>query len=139
MDLLTFQNGGIQIKNKIITILTCGFLSLGINGCVKDFDVLKGKWIATIENQNIYQINKNGKTVGGKEDYILDCDGNGNYILTLENKETINGKYIIEKDNRITFKDDSDLLVEVCMLSNDNEINCDEMSTYAFKYIRYSK
>ncbi len=85
-------------------------------------DDLKGKWIATIENQNIYQIDGNNESIGGKEDYILECDGKGNYTLILENKKTITGKYIIEKNNRITFKDDSNFLVGVCELSTDSEI-----------------
>lgn len=127
------------MKIKIVTILACGFLILGITGCRKNFDVLKGKWIATTENQKIYQINENGDKIGGKEEYVLECDGNGNYTLTLENKITKNGKYIIGNDNKITFKDDSDLLVGICELLNDSQINCDEISTYALKYTKYSK
>ena len=120
---------------KIFLCLLCGVLLLGVTGCGSDS--LNGKWIATTENQNIYQINEDGDAFGGKEDYILECDGNGNYILTLENNQTKKGTYTIDNNKKITFKDDSDLLVGICELSNDEEINCNEKSTYAFKYIKY--
>ena len=47
------------------------------------------------------------------------------------------GTYTIDNNKKITFKDDSDLLVGICELSSDEEINCNEKSTYAFKYIKY--
>lgn len=124
---------------KMRTILAYGFIILMITGCGTEFDTLKGKWIATIENQNIYQVAGNNENIGGKEDYILECDGKGNYTLILEDKKTKTGKYIIKKNNRITFKDDNNFLVGVCELSTDSEINCNETSTYAQKYTRYSK
>ena len=111
-------------------------LLIGITGCGTSAS-LKGKWIATTENQNIYQIDEDGDELGGKEDYILECDGNGNYTLTLENNQTEKGTYNIDNNKKITFKDDSDLLVGICELSSDEEINCNEKSTYAFKYIKY--
>ncbi len=74
---------------KILLCLLCGTILLGVTGCGSDS--LNGKWIATTENQNIYQINEDGDELGGKEDYILECDGNGNYKLTLENRPVRQG------------------------------------------------
>ena len=123
------------MKRKLI-ILTVGITLLGITGCSNNKDILEGKWIAKTENQKIYQINKDGDTTGGKEDYILECDGKGSYTITLENKETKGGTYNIN-NNIIVFKDDSDLLIAECKLDN-NEITCDnETSTYALKYTKY--
>lgn len=127
------------MKTKTITILTYGFLILAITGCDKNFDILQGEWIATTDNQNIYQTDENRNKIGGKEDYILECDGKGNYILNLEDNQIKNGTYTISKDNKIIFKDDDNMLVGVCELSNDNTLNCSEKSTYAFKYTKSSK
>lgn len=128
------------MKKTIFAILLCGVMILGITGCKKKSDILKGKWIATIENQRVFMINENGDTLGGNEDYILECDGNGNYKLILENNQTKIGTYLIEEDNSIIVKDESNLLMGTCKLSNDEDINCDEASiTYALKYTKYSK
>lgn len=127
------------MKLKIKTILIYGILILGITGCGKNHDVLKGEWIATIDNQNIYQIDGDGNKIGGKEDYILECNGKGSYILNLEDNHTENGTYIISKNNKITFKDDNSMLIGICELLNDNELECSEKSTYAFKYTKISK
>ena len=124
------------MKKKISFCLLCGVFLIAITGCGNN-DLLNGRWIATTENQNIYQVNEDGSELGGKEDYILECDGNGNYSLTLENNQTEIGTYTIDNNKKITFKDDSDLLVGICELSSDEEINCNEKSTYAFKYIKY--
>ena len=123
------------MKKLFLCLLSVSLL-IGITGCGTSAS-LKGKWIATTENQNIYQVNEDGDELGGKEDYILECDGNGNYTLTLENNQTVKGTYTIDNNKKITFKDDSDLLVGICELSSDEEINCNEKSTYAFKYIKY--
>ena len=77
---------------KIFLCLLGVSLLIGITGCGTS-DSLNGKWIATTENQNIYQVNEDGDELGGKEDYILECDGNGNYTLTLENNQTKKGTY----------------------------------------------
>lgn len=122
-----------------ITIFTYGFLILAITGCTKNFDILKGEWIATTDNQNIYQTDGDENKIGGKEDYMLECDGKGSYILNLEDNKTKTGTYTISKDNKITFKDDNSMLIGICELSNDNELNCSEKSTYAFKYTKSSK
>lgn len=65
---------------KIFLCLLFVSLLISVTWCGTN-DLLKGKWIATTKNQNIYQINEDGDAFGGKEDYILECDGNGNYIL----------------------------------------------------------
>ena len=125
------------MKRKLI-VLAIGITLLGITGCSNNKDILEGKWIAKTENQKIYQINKDGDTTGGKEDYILECNGKGTYTITLENKKTKNGTYNIN-NNIITFKDDSNLLIAECKLDN-SEITCDnELSTYALKYVKYSE
>ena len=123
------------MKKLFLCLLSVSLL-IGITGCGTSAS-LKGKWIATTENQNVYQIDEDGDELGGKGDYILECDGNGNYTLTLENNQTEKGTYTIDNNKKITFKDDSDLLVGICELSRDEEINCNEKSTYAFKYIKY--
>ena len=123
------------MKKLFLCLLSVSLLIV-ITGCGTSAS-LKGKWIATTENQNIYQIDEDGDELGGKEDYILECDCNVNYTLTLENNKTEKGTYTIDNNKKITFKDDSDLLVGICELSSDEEINCNEKSTYAFKYIKY--
>lgn len=123
------------MKKLFLCLLSVSLL-IGITGCGTSAS-LKGKWIATTENQNVYQIDEDGDELGGKGDYILECDGNGNYTLTLENNQTEKGTYTIDNNKKITFKDNNDLLVGICELSSDEEINCNEKSTYAFKYIKY--
>ena len=124
------------MKKEIMLIFV--FMVLAMTGCSQTTDSLNGKWIATTDNQKIYQIDKNGNINGGKEDYILECDGNGKYTLTLENNQTKKGTYTID-DKNITFKDESNLLVGICELANNDEIICNETSTYASKYTKYSK
>ena len=124
---------------KTIKILSCGVMVLGLVGCGKELDKLHGEWTATIENQNIYQIDGSGNKVGGKEEYVLECDGKGNYTLKIENGQIKNGTYSIAEDDKITFKDDNDMLISVCELSNKNEIRCYEKSTYASKYTKNVK
>ena len=63
------------MKKELMLIFV--FIVLTMTGCGQATDSLKGKWIATTDNQNIYQIDKDGNTKGGKEDYVLECDGNG--------------------------------------------------------------
>ena len=112
---------------------------LGLVGCGKELDKLHGEWTATIENQNVYQIDGSGNKVGGKEEYLLECDGKGKYTLKIENGQTKNGTYSIAEDDKITFKDDNNMLISICELSNKNEIKCNEKSTYASKYTKNVK
>ena len=49
----------------------------------------------------------------------------------------IENQFKENRNKKITFKDNNDLLVGICELSSDEEINCNEKSTYAFKYIKY--
>lgn len=121
---------------KTILYIILGILLIFIIAFIifsKKNDKLKGKWIATPNNQNIYQINKNEYT-GGNIDYILECDGKGKYVLTLENNNKKTGKYTVD-NNQITFMDEKDLIVGICNLDKD-EIKCSTLSTYAFKYER---
>lgn len=128
------------MKKMTFTCLLYIIMIIGITGCNNNFDSLKGTWIANTDDQIILQINGDGDTIGGNEDYILECDGKGNYTITLDNDQTKSGTYIIEKDKNITFKDESNLLLGTCRLSENNEIYCDETSmAYAFKYTKYNK
>ncbi|MBQ3307513.1 MAG: hypothetical protein IJG68_04900 [Bacilli bacterium] len=125
------------MKKKIIGLLMIITIIL-VTGCSNeknDYDSLKGNWKATTENQNIYQTGANGETSGGKEDYILKCDGKGNYSLNTSNKEIANGSYSIS-DNTITFKDDGNMIIGLCKLIDNKELDCSEKSQYAFRYIR---
>ena len=72
---------------KTIKILSCGVMVLGLVGCGKELDKLHGEWTATIENQNVYQIDGSGNKVGGKED---DLDGGaGGYTDPAEAAEFV--------------------------------------------------
>lgn len=122
---------------KIKVILVCGVLLLGVSGCGKRYDSLKGKWIASTKNQYVAQVDGEGNTVGGKKDYILELDGMGKYVLNLDDGEK-EGTYSISEDNIVSFKDESNLLVGVCNIK-DNELDCSLMSTHAFKYIKDSE
>lgn len=101
-----------------------------ITGCKKEesYDVLKGKWIATTENQRIYE------TSGGEEDYYLECDGKGHYDLTSDSGDLANARYSI-KDNTVTFYDEGREVLGICKL-NDDELDCSEKSYYSFKYTK---
>ena len=104
---------------KIFLCLLGVSLLIGITGCGTS-DSLNGKWIATTENQNIYQVNEDGDELGGKEDYILECDGNGNYTLTLENNQTKKGTYtILEDTNSISISHGS---YRITSMFNENKI-----------------
>ncbi|MBQ6286017.1 MAG: hypothetical protein IJK67_06920 [Bacilli bacterium] len=126
------------MKKQILGILLIGILVIGLTGCSNEknkYDSLKGDWIATTENQNVYQTGANGETSGGKEDYILKCDGNGNYSLNTSNKKIAKGSYSIS-DKAITFKDDGNMTIGLCKLVDNKELDCSEKSQYAFKYIK---
>lgn len=119
-----------KITISIIIIITI----ILINGCrfKKNSDILKGKWLATPKNQRVYQIGPNNETKGGKEDYYLECDGNGNYSLRTKTEDLANAGYTISK-NTVTFYDEGRQILAICKY-NDNGLDCNEKSFYAFKY-----
>ncbi|MBR5369705.1 MAG: hypothetical protein IK137_00195 [Bacilli bacterium] len=120
------------MKKKIIYIL---ILILGlfiITGCSK-YDVMKGTWKASIENQNIHHDSDNEVT-GGKEDYYLKCDGEGNYDLTSKSGDLANARYVVDK-NIVTFYDEGRELLSICKI-NGRELDCSIQSYYAFKYVK---
>ena len=102
-------------------------------GCEKaKYDVLKGTWEATAENQRIHEFDT--YTTGGEEDYYLECDGKGHYDLTSASGNRANASYSI-KNNTVTFYDEGRQVLGICKI-NDNELDCSEKSYYAFKYIK---
>ncbi|MBR6948700.1 MAG: hypothetical protein IKH54_00765 [Bacilli bacterium] len=119
---------------KIISVIFVLVIVLLITGCGTKKDELYGKWIAKPENQLVFYVNAK-ETVGGKENYTLEIDGKGNYSLTLDNKETKKGKYTIS-DNNVTFKDEKDLLIAICKIKEEKELDCREKSTYSIKYTK---
>ena len=127
------------MKKKVLLSLLVIIGLFSIIGCrnnKKDkYDILKGTWKATPENQYVVQIDSDGNTFGGKEDYLLKCDGNGNYSLSIQEKEMAKGSYTIS-NNDITFKDDANMMISLCKLIDDNELDCSKKSQYAFKYIK---
>ncbi len=123
---------------KIRKILIYVVMLFIVTGCAQKFDNLKGKWIATPSNQNVYLRDQDGNKMGGKKDYILECDGKGKYRLILENNHTKKGTYTITSDNKVTFMDEKGMLLAYCDLK-DSTLNCMEKSTYAFKYIKKNK
>ena len=121
---------------KVIISLIIIITSILMTGCSdnkSNDDILKGSWIATIENQRVYQIDSN-KTKGGKEDYFLECDGNGNYALKTKTEDLANAGYTIS-DNTVTFYDEGRQLLAICKYNN-KELDCNEKSYYAFKYTK---
>lgn len=126
-------------KKKIFIIIFAFFMVITITGCdtkeKKEYDVLRGQWKASIEHQNVYQTGPNEERIGGKEEYILNFDGNGNYSISDQKKEFAKGSYTI-LDNAITFKDDGNMVIGLCKLIDNKELDCSEKSQYAFKYIR---
>ena len=103
-----------------------------ITGCKNKEDVLKGKWIATTDNQRIHEFED--YTTGGEEDYYLECDGKGHYDLTSASGNRANAGYSI-KGNTVTFYDEGRQVLGICKI-NDNELDCSEKSYYAFKYVK---
>ena len=120
------------MKRYYIKIIIFIFAILLISGCKKK-DLLYGTWVGPIENQIVYQLDSNN-SLSGKNDYILECDGFGNYKLTLNEPKVIKGTYTI-KDNFVTFMDDTKMIVGQCEFSQ-AEIDCDNLAFYAIKYIK---
>ena len=124
------------MKNNILKLLAISFIFLTIVGCNKkekeiNENTIKGKWIATTENQNQY-IKKGKEKYGGKNDYYLECTNNS-FTLKIDDNNTIKGTYTISDSNQITFIDEEEYTLAICDLIN-NEIDCSKKSTYAFKY-----
>lgn len=122
------------MKRRIFIIILFLFIATTLTGCGTKKDELYGKWIAKPEDQLVFYINAKD-SVGGKEDYILDINGKGGFNLTLEKKETKKGKYTIE-DKTVTFKDEKDLLIAICKIKEEKELDCREKSTYSIKYTK---
>lgn len=124
------------MEKKYIYLLVI-FAILLVTGCSNEknkFDLLKGDWKASPENQKVYKIGSDGETSGGKEDYILKCDGNGYYDLKTKTEDLANAHYTIT-DNIVTFYDEGRQILGICKINN-NELDCSEKSYYAFKYTK---
>ena len=118
-------------KNKLLSLFVVIIL-FAITGCGNSkYEALKGKWKASIDNQNVY----NDETIGGKEDYFLELDEDGSYELTTKSSDLANGRYTISNKNVITFFDEGREILGICKFNN-NELDCSEKSYYAFKYIK---
>ena len=124
------------MKKKIVISLLLVIGLFLITGCNNDeeLDALKGKWKASIEHQNVYQVD-DAETIGGKDDYILECDGKGNYTITISDTDAYKGSYTID-DNSIIVKDDVNMVIGMCTLVSNKEIDCKEQSHYAYKYTK---
>ena len=119
------------MKDKLIySLLIISFIL--ITGCNNKTDILKGTWKASIENQNIYKVGND--TVGGQEDYYLECDGKGYYELKTKKEDLANASYKINK-NTVTFYDEGKEILAICEINN-NELDCSRRSNYAFRYIK---
>ena len=127
------------MKKKIIYSLLVVIGLFMITGCKNsqdEYDVLKGKWKAIPENQNIFEYL--GEIVGGREDYFLECDGNGYYDLKTKTEDLANASYTISDNNVVTFYDEGKEILGICKI-NDNELDCSKKSYYAFKYVKMEK
>ena len=125
---------------KIVISLVIVAITILMTGCIvkkNNNDILKGNWIVTIENQRVYQIGSNNETKGGKEDYYLECDGNGKYDLRTKTEDLANASYTIS-NNIVTFYDEGRQILAICK-HNNNELDCNEKSYYAFKYTKIEK
>ena len=124
------------MKKIVITLMIVSVIILTIVFIAKknSHDILKGNWIATVENQRIHQIGPNNGTRGGKEDYYLECDGNGKYSLRTKTEDLANASYIVS-ENIATFYDEGRQILAICKCNN-NELECNEKSYYAFKYTK---
>ena len=122
------------MKRRIFIIILFLFIAITLTGCGTKKDELYGKWIAKPEDQLVFYTNAKD-TVGGREDYILDIDGKGNFKLKLNKKETKKGSYTIQ-DKEIIFKDEKDSIISNCKIKNKKELDCSENSTYAIKYTK---
>ena len=121
------------MRKKIFLSLLVVFCLFMITGCNKNA-VVKGKWKAIPANQKVY--NDDGKIVGGKEDYFLECDGKGYYDLKDSSGDLVNAGYKVS-DSKVTFYDEGQKVLAICKIS-DNELDCSEKSYYAFKYTKIS-
>ncbi len=131
-------------KSLLIYLLVITLLFIG---CGKtndkeekiEYDILKGKWIASIENQNVYQTGPNVETNSGIEEYILECDGEGNYTISTQNREFAKGTYSISDDNITVKEDTTNMIISLCKLVDNRELDCSDKSLYAFKYTKIEK
>lgn len=116
---------------KILLIITLIFtVTTIITGCNnKKEDIIKGKWKANVENQRKNRENKE------KDEYVLECNGKGQYDLKKQNQDLANASYKIEK-NTVTFYDEGRKILALCKLINNKELDCSEKSYYAYKYIK---
>ena len=119
------------MKKIILSILIIISLFM-IIGCKNKEDVLKGKWVANIENQKIYEFDD--YTVGKEEEYFLECDGKGHYDLTSISGDLANASYSIKNDT-VTFYDEGREILGICVINN-NELDCTKKSYYAYKYTK---
>jgi hypothetical protein len=124
------------MKKKIILSLVIVLGLFMVTGCGKKEDNLKGKWKAIPSNQNVYQTDLE-ETVGGKEDYFLECNGKGSYELKSKTEDYISGTYKVLK-NKVTFYDEGRSVIAICKI-DDKELDCSEKSYYAFKYTKVEK
>ena len=99
-----------------------------------DNDLLIGMWVATPDNQNVYQIGADNETRGGIEDYYLECREDGSYALRTKTSDLANASYMVSEDV-VTFYDEGRQILAICRL-NDLELDCSEKSYYAFLYTR---
>ena len=122
---------------KVLTILCCSLL-IGISaiGCRKKTNTLIGHWVAKSGDQIQLVINADGDTIGGKEDYDLFCDSDGNFTLKSSQNVIENGTYTISGNNIIQFVNKTGLLLAQCELVHNKEIDCSKYSTYSVKYTK---
>ena len=119
------------MKKSLFNLLVILSVITVITGCSinKKEDLLKGKWKATIEYQKDNRINKE------KDDFILECNGKGLYDLRKNKEDLANANYTISKNN-VKFYDESHNVLAICKLIDNKELDCNEKSYYAYKYIK---
>ncbi len=120
---------------RVFLLINLFFLLLLVTACDKSDD-LKGNWSAKKEDQIKMMLNNKGDTFGGNEDYLLECDGKGNYTLTLEEGKKENGTYQINEDKSVIFQTSDKLIKEKCTLISNNELACEY---YSSKYVKNDK
>ena len=121
------------MKNKIIYTLLIIVALIITTGCNNKYDIWKGIWIASIENQRVYEEDN----VGGIEDYYLKCNGKGLYDLTSNSGDLANARYKIS-NNVVTFYDEGREILAICKIKED-VLDCTEKSYYAVKYIKVNE
>ncbi len=116
----------------LVILIICSAFFVGCKS-TKPEKNLKGKWVAPVANQMVYQIDS-GISIGGNIDYLLECNEKNLCTLYLDNNNKVKMNYKINDDD-ITFVDENNLIIGRCKI-NSNEINCNETIPYASKFIK---